>query len=621
MGRLAEIRTNYDYGGEFFAVVAMGFVFGAIVGVGYALAFGLEYGIRIGLMCGLALIVGYFRLAFYLIELPFQLLVSHYINKDLDQAPSHWHLSPICWDETILLPLIGLDHQLIAIGKQDRQAAQKPIANVAQSFRQQWAARNALIELTAYDVERAQNAQTIANIAEQFAWLPATMPPDLESVLPPTREIAQYVQASLESETLYNKQMQLRNAIAQTQSVRQGLALGNRQIAARFGRALQTWEQVFERELAALGKEEIIPNVYVAGSPLATNSKTFKGRHDLFVSLERELSSHAEQRPTLLLFGARRTGKTSAIKQMPQRLGPSVIPVEIDLQSAATAEDVSGLLAFIADQIKTSALTHRRVQLPALARDELRGDPYLKFFDWLNRVEAAIGPRWILLNLDEYEKLSEMMDAGRIDNRVFDFLRGLIQHHAQVAVLLSGSHTLQDLPPVWNNYLVNVRVLNIGNLNEPEARELIEKPIDDFPLQYEAGVVDRIVQATGCQPYLLQATCRDLVNALNEQKRMTATLADADRALDSVLTSASLYFQELWSGRDTDDAQRVAMRAIATKKDLEGFQNLPGLNAALRKLISRDILLPPLSQTGEGRGGGWAFRVELVRRWVQERAA
>jgi hypothetical protein len=200
---------------------------------------------------------------------------------------------------------------------------QKPIADATESLNQSWAARNTLIELTAYDVERAQNARAIANIAEQFAWLPPTMPKDLENVLPPIRDIAQYAQAALESDTLYNQQTQLRNAIAQTQRVRAGLALSNnRQIAARFGRALEMWEQVLGKELSGLNAREVIPNVYVAGSPLSTASKVFKGRHDLYIALERELASDAETRPTLLLFGARRCGKTSAIKQMPVRLVP-----------------------------------------------------------------------------------------------------------------------------------------------------------------------------------------------------------------------------------------------------------------------------------------------------------
>jgi len=233
----------------------------------------------------------------------------------------------------------------------------------------------------------------------------------------------------------------------------------------------------------------------------------FKGRRDLFLALERELATAAETRPTLLLFGARRCGKTSAIKQMPVRLGPAVIPVEVDLQSAATAEDASGLLFALAHQIKHNALTHRRIQLPALTRDDLRADPYIVFGDWLNRVEATVGARWILLCLDEYERLAEMMEAGRVDQRIFNFLRHLIQHHPRVTVLLSGSHTLDDVgahgrAPQLSDYLINVRVLKIGNLKEDEARELIVAPIEDFPLEYEPAAVERILAVTGCQPFL-----------------------------------------------------------------------------------------------------------------------
>jgi hypothetical protein len=580
--------------------------------VAVGVAFGLMFGKIAGIAAGISSLLFHFRLPLYLIELPWQRIIGFFAETTPPERASRlFRLSPLYYDELIWLPLLGLDSALIEIGKKDRRLAQQAIADVAQSFRQGWAATNALIELTAYDVERAQDARAIANIAEQFAWLPPTMPRDLENVLPPLREIAQYAQAALESDTLYNKQTQLRAAIAQTQRVREGLALSrNRQIAARFGRALETWEQALRRELDALSAREIIPNVYVAGSPLATASKVFKGRRDLFLALERELATAAETRPTLLLFGARRCGKTSAIKQMPVRLGPDVIPVEVDLQSAATAEDASGLLFVLADQVRHNALTHRRVQLPPLTRDDLRADPYLVFGDWLNRVEEAVGTRWILLCLDEYERLEEMLEEGRIDRRVFHFLRHLIQHHPRLTVLLSGSHTLEDLSPMWSDYLINVRVLKIGNLKEDEARELIVQPIENFPLEYEPAAVERIIAVTGCQPYLVQATCRDLVNMLNEQNRTRATLADAEHALDSALTTGALYFQELWRGRDMDDTQRAILRALAAGRTLSALRDLPDLNSALRKLLRRDILM----ETPQG----YQFRVELVRRWVEQ---
>jgi hypothetical protein len=595
-------------------------------------------GVSTGVMGIIAFIVSYYGLFFYLIFLVVQwglLRVAQWTS----QVSGSFHLSPMLYDETIWFPLFGLDQHLITIGKHNRQDAQQPIALVAQSFRQQWAATNALIELSAYDVERAQGIQGIANIAEQFTWLPPTMPKDLENVLPPIREIAEYVRGAMESDTLWNKQTQLRNAKSQTTRVREGLALSsNRKIAARFGQALQTWEQVFDKELLSLQTLEAIPNVYVAGSPLASTAKVFKGRRDLYVALERELATPAEQRPTLLLFGARRSGKTSVIKQMPNRLGPNVVPVEIDLQSATAAEDASGLLAYIADQVKTNALNYRRIQLPALPREELRGDPYMTFLNWLTRVEEIVGDKWILLNLDEYEHITQAMEQHRLDERVFQFLRGIIQHHPRVTILLSGSHTLEDLPSIWSNYLINVRVLRIGALKEDEARELIVKPIDDFPLQYEPAAVDRIIQVTGCQPYLVQATCRDLVNALNEANRMTATLADVDRALDEVLTSSVAYFQDLWGGRDSDDTQRAIMRAVARNENVE-TQNIASLQPALRKLTNRDVLhviasgkaakQSPTSDSNLEIASSqtsllamtYRYRVELVRRWVERNAS
>jgi hypothetical protein len=136
------------------------------------------------------------------------------------------------------------------------------------------------------------------------------------------------------------------------------------------------------------------------------------------------------------------------------------------------------------------------------------------------------------------------------------------------------------------------------------------------------------------EPFLIQVACRDLVNALNEQNRTRATLADVERALDSVLTTGAAYFQDLWSNpRDSDDAQRAVMRAIATRKDLSSLADLTGLDAALRKLVHRDILgviaseakqsppsdleiassqTPLLAMTDR-----YKFRVELVRRWVE----
>jgi len=584
-----------------------------IYGIFFILAFGVAVGVAVGVAWTIAFLLFYFRLPFYLIELPWNLIVGRWAESaPPEKAARRFRLLPFYWDEVIWLPLWGLDHTLVEIGKKDRRLARTLIAEVAQSFRQGWAARNALIELTIYDLERVADVQTIASVAEHLTWLPLDIPAELETVLPPIREIAQYVQAALESDTLYNKQQQMRDAYERTQRVRAGLALHkDRRIAVQFGRILERWEAILSQKLGELKDRESIPNVYVAGNPLATNSKVFKGRHDLFLALERELATAAEQRPALLLYGGRRCGKTSAIKQLPVRLGPRLIPVEVDMHDAVNAEGASGLLFNLAKQIRENALTHRRLKLPELTRDALAVDPYPIFGEWLAQVEAALGERWLLLCLDEYERLQEMLDDGRIDRRIFGYLRHLIQHHPQITILLSGSHTLTDLPPLWSDYFINVRTLKIGHLKEDEARELIVRPIEDFPLIYDEDAVEHILKVTGCQPYLVQITCRDLVDILNEQNRTHATRADAEHAFASVLTTGARYFDELWRGRDTDDTQRAVMRAIALRQDVRRSGDAEAVNVALNRLVRRDILTKTAN--------GYRFRVELVQRWIKQR--
>lgn len=605
--------------------VALGAVFGMVASFIISLTFGVLFGIAdgplvgfmAGLTVGLTLIFSYFRLYFYLPELALQWLLTRRAGSNPGVALRTWRISPIHYDELIWPPLLGLDMHLISIALANRETGAKAIAEVAGSFRQGWAARNALLEITARDVEGAKDITSIANVAEVLAWLPTELPRALESFLPALRQIAERVRAALESEDNANRLDQLQRAHTEVVKLQHAEAWGkSAKAGARFARALRVWQTVLNTELSRLMKEVgqlTLPNVYVAGSPLADQSRVFKGRRDLFNMLERELAAQPEARPALLLLGPRRSGKTSTLRQLPSRLGPDFAPVEVDLLSAVTSENAAGLLGGIAEQIRDKALLTRRLKLPRLDKTHLTADPYLAFLQWLTDAEAHLDGKLILLNLDEYERLEEMIAKERLDARIFQWLRSLIQSHPGVVVLLSGSHAPEELAPAWSDALINVRALRLGPLAEPDARELITAPVPDFPLQYEPEAVEMILQATGRQPYLIQATCRDLVNHLNEERRLSATRADVEAAFDSALQTGAVYFNELWTSADTDDAQRAALRLLAqndwlSESDLTRRAQLSSLTP-LKKLIGRDLI--------EQVDGGYRLRAGLVGRWIR----
>lgn len=559
----------------------------------------------------------FIRFPFYIYEL-IQTVILNFSTLNPTLVTNGKIQLPILWDELILFPLPWLDKQLVNIALLNRQTGLDYISVAASSIRQSWAARNATVQLIGEDIKLAHNLNEIAGISSTLAWLPDESRSLYKSLLLGMEEISAHARAALESSTLYNKQERLHNAFELTSRIRSGLILaGGSKLAEKWGPGLKEWEFLFEVELRALKSREIIPNVFVAGSPLASESKVFKGRNDLFRILENELSSAAEQHPTLLLFGARRTGKTSVIKQLPTRLGPQVIPVEIDLQSISTATHTVGYLNRIVDAIKNSFVS-RHVDLSELSRTSLEKDPYSAFENWIECISREIGDRRLLLALDEYEALEDLITKKQLDENFFKLLRSIIQHHRKIILLFSGAHTLEDLPPIWSHYLVNVSVLKVNLLNEYDARELITKPIPEFNLVYETGAVERILEATSCHPYLIQLTCRDLVNYLNDNSKTYATIKDIEKALSFAITSGTAYFNDLYYGRDSDKDQQIALSALAylgptSFVGLQGMTKLPEnrLKTALRRLVHRDVL--------RQSDGNYSFQVELVKRWVESK--
>ncbi len=271
----------------------------------------------------------------------------------------------------------------------------------------------------------------------------------------------------------------------------------------------------------------------------------------------------------------------------------------------------------MSDTIRNSCI-NRHINLPELSKGNLEKDPYTVFEDWVAHVEKTLGERWLLLALDEYETIGDLIMQNQLDENFFKLLRSIIQHRSKIILLFSGAHTLEDLPPVWSYYLVNVSILKVNPLNEYDARELITKPIPEFNLRYENETVERILNATACHPYLIQLTCRDLVNYLNDNSRSYATVKDIEKALSSALVSGTAYFHDLYYGRDIDKDQQNVLSTLARLGfmgfgDLQDRTKLPDnlLKTTLQRLVRRDIL--------KQIDSNYHFQVELVQRWIESK--
>ena len=215
------------------------------------------------------------------------------------------------------------------------------------------------------------------------------------------------------------------------------------------------------RDQAAVSRD--IPNPFVFGNPVGeSHADVFTGRRDLVRLVEASLLG-AEHPPTLLLYGARRMGKSSILKQLPRLLVPGFVSADLDCQNPAVGESPATLLRYLSRAVG-DGLRRRAAGVESLTPQQLEREPYAAFDAWLDRVERALpaGAR-LLICLDEYEKLQHVVDAGW-GGKLLDALRHTIQHRAHITLMFVGAHTFAELGPMWTDRFISARRLRVSFL-------------------------------------------------------------------------------------------------------------------------------------------------------------
>lgn len=260
--------------------------------------------------------------------------------------------------------------------------------------------------------------------------------------------------------------------------------------------------------------------------------------------------------------------------------------------------------------------------MPAIDCRALAREPYPAFGRWLDDIEHALGERTLLLCLDEFEELENMINKQRLDERILTTLRNIVQHRRRIAVLLSGSHKIDELPIYWASQLVTTTTLHISFLDEDDVRNLIEYPTADFPPNiYAPAAVNRIVHWTHCQPYLVQLVCSLLVERMNRYHRIPPSSFVTDEDVEAVIPVALdrgvNYFYDLWAKQaETDIAKRILEAMAQANGERLSHSELRRiyydeemLHYGTSLLISREII--------EAHGDGYRVLVPLVAEYVR----
>jgi len=441
---------------------------------------------------------------------------------------------------------------------------------------------------------------------------------DINKLLPRLQTVAKDVDAALKAGNIGIRKRALEPILTyllrlQLQLPELGLTTG---AIKRWKPVLVRWERVIELELQEQQKQsqDELLNPFQYGNPLRSDrANLFRGRQTFADQIFRLILDR--NRPTLVLHGPRRCGKTSFLYNLPRLLPSNLLPIYVDLQSSAITTDEAAFCQGLIRAIHRDSRC-QGIELPIIpTRQEFLETPYIVLEDWLEQAIPRLGERRLLLNLDEFEKIGTAIKEKRLTLNLFDELRHLIQHYDSLAFLFSGVQTLDELGPNWSSYFISVVPLEMTYLEPDEAESLLTDPDPEFALRYDRGIVDDIIQLTRCQPYLLQLLGSALVTQanLNHTQLVTPDLLQA--AIPEAFTNGEPYFTNVWTEFTGNNPAEI----MAGQEFLLELANglAPGhvqdlTDAAIRRLKRYHVI--------EQTDNGYVFEVPLLERWVRERA-
>ena len=279
----------------------------------------------------------------------------------------------------------------------------------------------------------------------------------------------------------------------------------------------QNWKRSLERIARDIGNISVtkpVANPYVIGDPV--QGSLFAGREDIMRQLEELWSGDRLQ--SVVLFGHWRMGKTSILLNIDRYINAEIEIAYINLlRLGDSSQGVGEVLMQICDGIaEVTGITPPD-------DDALLKLPYRTFERYIKQIEQAENS--LIIAIDEFEKIEELIKLQRIPTDFLGFLRGIVQMNSKIALIFAGLHTLEEMTAdYFQPFFASVIPLHVGFLNTASTRQILANPTDivssgssEFMLDYTPQALDLIYFLTAGQPYLIQLIGFQLVRRYNQQ--------------------------------------------------------------------------------------------------------
>lgn len=366
-----------------------------------------------------------------------------------------------------------------------------------------------------------------------------------------------------------------------------------------------------------------IPNPYgrySGGSPVE-DEEMFFGRAALTDRVIRYLSS-GSMGQCFVLYGQKRSGKSSVLKQVEKRLGRSVLFTPMSAGTFSPG-NLWGSFARLFLQELTFRLEDTGVDIPEKwpSRSDVNESPLETIRDAVRGLTKR--GHQVVVAIDEFTYMYESAQGD-----VETFMRGwkALLEARTFNALLVGQDTMSRFKQAFPNEFGVTHDERITYLNEEEAAALASKPILlDGSSRYRGQALHRLFDLTAGSPFFLQIACDRLVRHLNSRKAAFVTEADIDQVARTLTVGGEALPPERFDALVTAAGEKVAtvprddlwrVLARVARESLhsgwcyrDALAELPRSLEALKDLIDREILAV--------EGERVSIRVGLFAAWLR----
>ena len=382
-----------------------------------------------------------------------------------------------------------------------------------------------------------------------------------------------------------------------------------------------------------------IPNPYArfSGGAVVDDDAMFFGREEL---VDRMLSviTQGSSGQCFVLYGQKRTGKSSVLRHMAKRLPRPFLPIQLSVGQTDTDDAAVSFIQQCIDAVYIVLVRDFDIQdladtgWPSENRIAARPLESFRraFFAATTRLAKLRGWRncRLVLLIDEFTYMYEYIVEGRVDTSFMRQWKALLETGLFSAVIV-GQDSMPKFKLAFPNEFGVTHDERITYLSLDEARRFAEKPIalTDDSSRFRGFALERLVGLTAGNPFFQMIFCDRLVRHLNETRNSHVVEATVERVLDRLCTGESALSLDRFDSLITAAGESVSLAPreeylallfkIATAE--EGASGIDIVELALgdrgAELLHDLILREVVARDAKGR---IRIRVALFAEWLRQ---